>query len=73
MAMTQYETVLREAQRLAPSEQRRLIEALEVTAKDQASTEEGHSLLELRGLGKHLWEQVNTTEYLNTERAAWDG
>jgi DNA-binding Xre family transcriptional regulator len=32
-----------------------------------------HSILELRGLGKELWQQTDSSDYLRQERAAWDG
>jgi hypothetical protein len=31
------------------------------------------SILELRGLGKHLWKDTSVKEYINAERDAWDG
>jgi plasmid stability protein len=30
------------------------------------------SLLELRGLGKELWEGIDAAEYIEQERASWD-
>jgi hypothetical protein len=29
------------------------------------------SILELQGLGKKSWENINTTEHINKERDAW--
>lgn len=31
------------------------------------------SILELRGLGKHLWKDTSVKEYLNAERDSWNG
>ncbi|OQY52364.1 MAG: hypothetical protein B6247_17165 [Candidatus Parabeggiatoa sp. nov. 2] len=31
------------------------------------------SILELRGLGKHLWQDVSVKDYINAERDSWDG
>ena len=31
------------------------------------------SILELRGLGKHLWKDTSVRQYINAERDAWDG
>lgn len=30
------------------------------------------SILELRGLGKDLWQGIDVDEYIERERAAWD-
>jgi plasmid stability protein len=30
-----------------------------------------HSILELRGLGKDLWRDIDATEHVASERAAW--
>ena len=32
-----------------------------------------HSILELRGLGKEVWQGVDVTEYLKSERESWHG
>ena len=31
-----------------------------------------HSILELRGLGKGLWQGIDAAAHVETERAAWD-
>ena len=31
-----------------------------------------HSLLELDGLGKELWEGIDTAAYIDEERRSWD-
>jgi hypothetical protein len=31
------------------------------------------SILELRGLGKHLWKDTSVKDYINAERDSWDG
>ncbi len=45
--------------------ERRLVHALDV--------QPSHSILELRGLGKELWQQIDSTAYLDQERDSWDG
>lgn len=37
-----------------------------------ALPEKRHSLLELEGLGAHLWRDVDSTTYLEEERKSWD-
>ena len=31
------------------------------------------SILELRGLGKHLWKDTSVKDYINAERDSWHG
>lgn len=32
-----------------------------------------HSIMELEGLGKEIWQGVDAQEYVNRERASWNG
>jgi len=32
-----------------------------------------HSVLELEGLGAELWQQIDVDEYIEAERASWNG
>ena len=41
---------------------------------DDAYTEESqHSVLELKGLGKEIWEGIDAQEYVDQERRSWQG
>jgi plasmid stability protein len=53
--------------------QRRSV-AQEVTQilADALDEEERPSLLELRGLGKELWEGIDPAEYIENERRSWE-
>jgi hypothetical protein len=70
MATASYETVLEMAESLAASERLRLVEDLK---RRVPVTDKKHSIMELRGLGKQIWQDIDTTEYLRNERASWDG
>lgn len=38
----------------------------------EASKEEPlHSVLELRGLGKEIWTEIDVDDYIREERASW--
>lgn len=54
-------------------EQRRSV-AAEVTRilYEALTVEPRTSILELRGLGKELWEGIDPAEYIEQERASWD-
>ena len=40
---------------------------------DESFTSGKHSILELIGLGKEVWEGVDADEYIDQERESWDG
>jgi hypothetical protein len=59
-------------QRLAEQEHRSV--AQEVIHLLEHATQQASplSILELRGLGKALWENVNITDHVRAERESWD-
>jgi len=56
---------------LTTDEQLRLLEEL-AGLRRQVSTKT-HSIFELEGLGKELWQGIDAQEYVNRERDAWNG
>jgi hypothetical protein len=41
---------------------------------DEVSAEElQHSILELKGLGKEVWGEIDAQEYVDQERRSWHG
>jgi hypothetical protein len=73
VAAPTYEDALQVAGSLRPDEQLRLIQELTARAAREASSEPQHSILELCGLGKEIWEGIDAQEYVNNERASWNG
>ncbi|MFN6468874.1 MAG: hypothetical protein RMY36_004250 [Nostoc sp. SerVER01] len=73
--MSNYQEVLLQAQSLTPEEQIRLIEDLSSLIRQQVTMtpKPKHSILELRGLGKEIWNGVDAQEYVNQERDSWNG
>ena len=67
--------VLNQVQHLQPDDQLRLLEDLMNLVRQQvtASEEPLHSFLELEGLGQEIWEGIDAQEYVNQERASWNG
>lgn len=64
---------LYERLREASARERRSIAQQVVHLLDQALQEERvHSLLELKGLGKELWNDVDAPEHVRRERDAWE-
>ena len=72
MAMASYQKVLHMAKSLPRDEQLRLIRELELQAQADAASEHV-SLLDLCGLGQEVWQQMDAQEYVNRERASWNG
>jgi hypothetical protein len=38
----------------------------------EASSKERPSILQLRGLGKEHWEDINVTKHIDSERESWE-
>lgn len=65
-----YEKVLLEALRLSADDQLRLLEQLAGQIRQQvcASKRSKRSILELKGLGKELWNGTDAQDYVDQER-----
>jgi hypothetical protein len=72
MATQSYETALQMAESLNAAERRRLVEELTTRAASGAPPEPLHSIMELCGLGKEIWEGIDAQEYVNGERDSWN-
>ena len=71
MSKNAYDDILNRARKeLSAEEQLSLVNELCLSA---GANGEKHSILELRGLGKEIWEGIDPDEYVRKERDAWDG
>jgi hypothetical protein len=68
-----YENVLRSAESLSRMEQLRLLSDLAEYLSLHGAPETGTSILELQGLGKQVWQDIDAQAYVDRERASWDG
>lgn len=68
------EAVLREAESLSREEQTELIKRLldRVLPSSHAQPKKAHSLRELRGLGKEIWDGIDAQAYIDQQRDEWD-
>ena len=73
MATYTYEDALQVAESLSPADRRRLLDELTTRAAKDAPSEPKHSIMEFCGLGKEIWEGIDAQEYVNRERASWNG
>ena len=68
-----YERILALFGELDSQTKLRLLEKLAALVRQAAGQPNIHSILELQGLGKEIWEGLDAQEYLDQERSLWDG
>ena len=73
MSTYPYQEVLKQVQYLSPDEQFQLLEDLVTLIRQRAVTKPLHSILELEGLGKEIWEGIDVDQYLQQESDSWGG
>ena len=57
---------------LRPEEQLTLIEIMSVKLRKLLRQKKSrHSVMELEGLGAHVWKGMDAQEYVNEERKSW--
>jgi hypothetical protein len=69
--------ILREAELLSAEERRELIKSLVDTlavgdAESSSPKMDTHRLVELRGLGKEIWQGIDAQDYIDQMRDEWD-
>jgi predicted nucleic acid-binding protein len=67
--MTTYQDVRRQVENLTPDEQLRLLKELAVMVRRPMLVKPKHSIMELEGLGKEIWNGLDAQEYVNQERS----
>jgi hypothetical protein len=67
-----YENILRNVESLSRAEQLRLISEVAEHLRIQHGPEVT-SILKLQGLGKEIWAGIDAQEYVDRERASWNG
>jgi hypothetical protein len=73
LAAYTYKNALEIAESLSPEDRQRLLEELKAQIAKEAPSEPKHSIMEFYGLGKEIWEGIDAQEYVNRERASWNG
>ena len=68
-----FDDYVRGIARLRPDEQLSLIEVISSRLKKTMKGRKAkHSIMELEGLGAHIWKGVDIRGYLSEERKSWD-
>lgn len=70
--MPTYHDVLHQALHLTPEEQLELAIFLLTNVQPRLVARPQHSIMELKGLGKELWQGIDVDQYLEEERNSWD-
>jgi hypothetical protein len=74
IAEISYTEVLTLARQLEIPDQLRLMQALLSGVRSEVTRETPqHSILELKGVGREIWQGVDVERYIREERASWDG
>jgi hypothetical protein len=73
MSITTYNQVLTMARQLDLTDQLRLLQVLLSTIRSDITGTPQHSILELKGLGHEVWQDMDVATYLHEERGAWNG
>lgn len=66
------EALMQEIRTLPVEDRKRLITLIVDTFTESDEPVKKHSLLELRGLGKEIWEGIDAKEYVDELRREWD-
>jgi predicted transposase YdaD len=73
MQVSSYGKLLEEVEKLNQAEQLRLLEQIAVLIRSKATVKTRRSILELQGMGKNMWKDIDAQKYVDNERASWNG
>ena len=71
--MITYQLIRQQVENLSPHDQLRLLEELAVLVRCHILPKPKRSIMELEGLGKEIWHEIDAQEYVNQERTSWSG
>ena len=71
--MATYQEIRRQVENLTPDEQLRLLAELAAMVRRRMLVRPKRSIMELEGLGKETWQGLDAQEYVDQERASWNG
>jgi hypothetical protein len=72
MATDLSQEILKYLQQLSPDEQLAILDQIRKRSAN-SSAAATRSILELEGLGTHVWEGVDAQDYVRRERESWNG
>ena len=69
----EYDEVLERVAHFDTPARIRLLADVAVMLRDMKPSGKKHSIMEIEGLGKEIWQGVDAQEYVNQERTSWNG
>ncbi|TMC21893.1 MAG: hypothetical protein E6J34_08280 [Chloroflexi bacterium] len=78
MSSSAYQQIMEQVRQLELEEQIKLLQDIlqdlsVLVQQNQLTAKPLHSILELEGLGKEIWEGIDVDQYIEEERNSWDG
>lgn len=73
MQIISYTKLLEQVENLNQSEQLLLLEQIAVLIRRKTTVKTRRSILELQGMGKEIWKDLDAQDYIDKERESWNG
>ena len=73
MQIISHEKLLNEVEKLNQSEQLQLLEKIAALIRRRTTAKTRRSILELQGVGKSIWKDIDAQQYIDKERKSWTG
>ena len=73
MQIISHEKLLNEVEKLNQSEQLQLLEKIAALIRRRTTAKTRRSILELQGVGKSIWKDIDAQQYIDKERKSWNG
>ena len=73
MQIISHEKLLGEVEKLNQSEQLQLLEKIAALIRRRTTAKTRRSILELQGVGKSIWKDIDAQQYIDKERESWNG
>lgn len=73
MKVARDKKILEEVEKLNQTQQLRLLEQIAVLIRNKTTVKTRRSILEIQGMGKDVWENIDAQKYVDKERDSWNG
>ena len=72
MQQKKLENIYREISKLNNKEKKIILSKLITEMKLSSQEKEKYSILDIKGVGREIWNGIEAQNYVNDERATWD-
>lgn len=73
MATDHTQEILKHLQRLSADDQAEILREIQRRARPGNGSHVVRSILELEGLGREIWQDIDAQAYVRSERDSWSG